>query len=182
MKFPNLVACVGEDPGRTGEQAQRGVGRTNALPLNAILLYSATMDASSDPATVLVVDDDRGTRLLLGAAGFQVLLADGVHAARRLLRTVSPDVMLLDVMMPGESGVDACAQWRADPFWDGLPIILMTAQPTGPYRVPGLLTGADDWIEKPLDVDDLERTVRRWAATGRATGPVPTSILQTAAV
>lgn len=121
--------------------------------------------------TVLVVDDDPGNRMVVTAAlsggGFDVRCAHDAAAARVALEEVAVDVLLLDVMMPGESGIDMCRALRSDPAWERLPIVMMTALDAGRHRVDALETGADDWIDKPVDLDDLQRTVQRWGMLGR---------------
>lgn len=129
--------------------------------------------------SVLAVDDDPVNLLVIEASlepvGYDVRTALDLGEARTLMDGWRPDVLLLDVMMPGESGIDACRTWRADRDWDGLPIVLLTALRAEEHRVSGLMAGADDFLEKPIDIDALQRTVRRWAATGRQAGTIPTA-------
>jgi DNA-binding response OmpR family regulator len=128
---------------------------------------------------VLAVDDEPANLLVIEAAlsplGFEVFSAADAESADQLADRRRPDVVLLDVMMPGESGVDACRRWRADEQWHGTPIVLLTALSAADHRMSGLSAGADDYLEKPIDPDALARIARRWAATGRSIGPVPTS-------
>jgi DNA-binding response OmpR family regulator len=126
---------------------------------------------------VLAVDDEPANLLVIEAAlaplGFDVLAAPDAATARRETQATRPDVVLLDVMMPRESGIEACRSWRASRAWDEVPIVLLTALSAEEHRVAGLGAGADDFLEKPIDPDALERTARRWAATGRSVGPLP---------
>jgi two-component system, OmpR family, response regulator MprA len=110
------------------------------------------------PARVLVVDDDRAVRDSLRRAltlhGFEVQLAeDGMAAIRAVTTDPSPDVVVLDVMMPGVDGFGVVRRLRQD----GLetPILLLTARDAVPDRVTGLTTGADDYLVKPFALEEL---------------------------
>jgi|AraplaMF_Col_mMF_1032025.scaffolds.fasta_scaffold00014_233 two-component system OmpR family response regulator len=110
---------------------------------------------------ILVVDDDRGHRLLLARLldrhGFRPSLAGNSAAALKLLSSVAVDLVLLDVMLPGEDGVAFCRRVRAI---SDLPIVMLTALGQGPHRVAGLDAGADDYIAKPFDPDELLARIR----------------------
>ena len=110
---------------------------------------------------ILVVDDDRGHRLLLAGlldrAGFRASLAGDAAAAQKLIDAAGPDLILLDVMLPGEDGVAFCRKMRAA---SGLPVIMLTALGQGPNRVAGLDSGADDYIAKPFDPEELLARIR----------------------
>ena len=110
---------------------------------------------------VLVVDDDDRLRELLGLflteKGFIVSTADGAEAARKRLRTLSYDVMVLDVMMPGETGFEL-ARWLRDKGTPGtrqIPILLLTAKSEVADRIEGFETGADDYLCKPFEPKEL---------------------------
>jgi two-component system OmpR family response regulator len=110
---------------------------------------------------VLVVDDDRGHRLLLSQlldrGGFRPSLAADAAAALKLVAAGGPDLVLLDVMLPGEDGLAFCRRLRAV---SSLPIIMLTALGQGPHRVAGLDAGADDYVAKPFDSDELLARIR----------------------
>lgn len=121
---------------------------------------------------VLVVDDDRAVRESLRRAltlqGFEVsLAADGMEAIRQVAVTV-PDVMVLDVMMPGVDGVGVVRRVRQDGF--DVPILLLTARDAVPDRVTGLTAGADDYLAKPFALEELvarlQALLRRRAPAG----------------
>jgi len=133
--------------------------------------------AASHRPHVLVVDDDRGHRLLLAGlldrGGFRASLAGDAGTALKLIQAAGADLILLDVMLPGEDGIAFCRKLRAA---SGLPIIMLTALGQGPNRVAGLDSGADDYIAKPFDPEELLariRAVLRRAAAGTspASGP-----------
>jgi two-component system OmpR family response regulator len=132
--------------------------------------------ASHHRPHILVVDDDRGHRMLLAQlldrGGFRASLAPDAATALKLVKTAAPDLVLLDVMLPGEDGLAVCRRMRTA---SGLPIIMLTALGQGPHRVAGLDSGADDYIAKPFDPDELLARVRAvlrrsrdYAASGTA--------------
>jgi two-component system phosphate regulon response regulator OmpR len=137
----------------------------------------------SDDALILVVDDDARLRGLLqrflADNGFRVTTAENALQARDRLRFLQPDLMVLDVMMPGESGLSLTQSLKADTL--GLPIILLTAAGAPEDRIAGFEAGADDYLPKPFDPRELVLRIR--AMLRRApvapppaevpTGPVP---------
>jgi DNA-binding response OmpR family regulator len=108
---------------------------------------------------VLVVDDDPDLLDLvsfnLRKAGFWVGTADDGAQALSKVRSFSPDLMLLDVMMPELDGLEICEMLRRDPATAGIPIILLTALSSELARINGLGSGADDYVTKPFSVKDL---------------------------
>lgn len=126
------------------------------------------------PVTLLLVDDEPTLREPLAeyltGQGFVVHEADSAAAARTRLIDLRPDLVLLDVMMPGEDGLSLCrhlTETRA------LPVILLTARGEATDRIVGLEIGADDYVTKPFEPRELVariRSVLRRAA--RPTGPV----------
>jgi DNA-binding NarL/FixJ family response regulator len=114
---------------------------------------------------VVVADDDEGVRSLLvelfDAAGFAVLAAARGDVALSLARQRRPAVALLDVDMPGLAGYEVCRRLR-DEFGDELAIVLISGVRMESYdRVAGLLLGADDYVVKPFDPNELIARVRR---------------------
>jgi two-component system, OmpR family, response regulator MprA len=113
--------------------------------------------AGTRPARILVVDDDRAVRdslrRALGLQGFEVTLAaDGMEALRQV-QADPPDVVVLDVMMPGVDGIGVVRRLRQD--GNQVPILLLTARNTVPDRVSGLTEGADDHLAKPFALEEL---------------------------
>lgn len=125
-------------------------------------------------ANVLVVDDEAAIREMLafslGEAGFNVQEAADASQARRLLAEALPDVMLLDWMLPGMSGVDLARMLRKNDATRRLPIIMLTARGEEGDKLKGLDSGADDYITKPFSPREL---VARINAVLRRTAPIP---------
>jgi DNA-binding response OmpR family regulator len=119
---------------------------------------------------ILVVDDERSiTDLLeynLRRNGYQVIVAHDGRQALRLARTEQPDLVILDLMLPGLDGLDVCRVLRQE---SATPIIMLTARGKEVDRVVGLELGADDYVTKPFSVREL---VARVKAVLRRTTPV----------
>lgn len=109
--------------------------------------------------TVLVIDDDRVTREILSDllrdAGLHVVLAAGGEEGCRLACENPPDVVLVDLFMPGRDGLEVCRFLRSQPALRQIPILLMTAHTDQEGLVNPFRVGADDYIVKPFDFDEL---------------------------
>jgi two-component system alkaline phosphatase synthesis response regulator PhoP len=114
--------------------------------------------------TVLVVDDEPGivtiARDYLDRAGFRVITAGDGETALRLARTERPNLLVLDLMLPGIDGLDVTRTLRQDPATRKLPIIMLTARVEETDRLIGLELGADDYITKPFSPRELVARVR----------------------
>jgi two-component system KDP operon response regulator KdpE len=119
--------------------------------------------------SILVVDDDpqvqRMLRSQLGGAGYEVRLAGSGHEALDTLTEDEPDLVLLDVMMPGADGLAVCRQLRQ---WSSVPVILLTAADRAETKIAGLDLGADDYLTKPFHMGELLARIR--AALRRGMG------------
>jgi two-component system sensor histidine kinase/response regulator len=113
-------------------------------------------------STILIVDDDpmvrRMLEALLSQEGYDLAFAASGPEALARLDELSPDVILLDVMMPGMNGFQVCQRLKADERWRHIPIVLVTALASKKDLVRGLDTGADEFLSKP--VNDLELRAR----------------------
>jgi two-component system OmpR family response regulator len=111
-------------------------------------------------ARILIVEDDAETALLLShflrGSGYAVAVAGDSRAADRLLQHGGFDLALLDIMLPGESGLSLCHRYAAA----GLRVIMVTALSEASDKVAGLDVGADDYVGKPFDLDELGARVR----------------------
>lgn len=130
--------------------------------------------SASVPDRVLIVDPDRDfcSRLdrLLDGEGCQVSsVCDGQEALPEARRQ-RPQLAVVEVVLPGLSGYEVCRELR-DEFGSGLPIILVSEARTEPYdRVAGLLIGADDYVVKPLALDELLTRIRALLRRARVSG------------
>ncbi len=113
---------------------------------------------------ILVVDDvPMNVKLLadlLGVKGYQAVTASSGAEALAMLEAERPDLVLLDVMMPGMSGYEVCQAIRANPAHAMLPVVLVTALDPAKERVRGLEAGADDFLTKPLNQAELLARVK----------------------
>lgn len=141
---------------------------------------------------LIVVDDDAGSRMtahaLLLPTGHDVRVLDGGAAALALLDEPPADLVVCDVMMPGVDGFTVCRTLKADPAWQYVPVILLTALGDGGAVVSGLEAGADDFVTKPAEgavlrarVEAMLRVRDRYLALhGNDAPPAPPSRLEQA--
>lgn len=119
-------------------------------------------DGDSDAPTVLVVEDDQGVReslvVVLQVQGYNVHGVERGEAALEHVRTEQPDLIVLDVNLPGIDGIETCRQIRAGGRMG--PILMLTARHEIADRVSGLDAGADDYLPKPFALDELLARVR----------------------
>ena len=115
-------------------------------------------------ATILVVEDEEDLATLLQynleAEDFRVVSATTGSDASLLLQEKTPDLILLDWMLPEVSGLELCRRWRARPETARVPIIMITARGEETDRVRGLQTGADDYLVKPFSLPELIARIR----------------------
>ena len=119
-------------------------------------------DARVTYSTILVVDDDRrlaaSIRRALAYEGYRVSLAEDGASALKSARESVPDLVILDVMLPGMDGIEVCRRLRAGS--ESLPIMMLTARDSVGDRFIGLDGGADDYLVKPFAYDELVARVR----------------------
>ena len=139
---------------------------------------SASISTKARPATapprVLIVEDEAALSMLLiynlESEGYSVEHADRGDEAELRLAECLPDLVILDWMLPGISGLEICRRLRARPATKSLPVIMLTARGEEGERVRGLSVGADDYVVKPFSVPELMARVRallRRARPGR---------------
>lgn len=113
----------------------------------------------SGKATVLVADDDEANRDLLSGlltgAGYHVICANDGNQALRAVHEESVDLALLDVMMPGETGFSACRSIKSQPETRLIPVVLVTGLTSTDDRIHGIECGADDFLGKPVNKQEL---------------------------
>lgn len=161
------------DPG-----AGRDVDRRHCNIRATILLYKEIVISHSRPRTlamaarILVIEDDPAIRELLtitlAAAGYDVEGAADTNQARAAVRNKQPDLILLDWMLPGESGVDYARRLQRDTALQKIPIIMLTARGEEENKIEGFELGADDYITKPFSPKELKARIH---AVLRRTAP-----------
>ena len=126
------------------------------------------------PIAILLVDDERSLREPLAEylvrQGFQVREAESAAAARTMLAQNVPDIVLLDIMMPGEDGLSLCRHLVET---RSLPTILLTAKSEAMDRIVGLEIGADDYVPKPFEPRELVARIRSVLRRAERTAPAP---------
>lgn len=114
--------------------------------------------------TILIVEDEADLALMvrynLEAEGFRVATAASGDEAAELMRESLPDLILLDWMLPGLSGIELCRRWRSKEETARIPIIMITARGEEEERVRGLATGADDYVVKPFSIPELQARIQ----------------------
>jgi two-component system response regulator MtrA len=125
---------------------------------------------------VLVVDDDTALSEMLGIVlrgeGLEVVLCADGESAMGLFRETRPDLVLLDLMLPGKDGIEVCREIRAE---SGVPVVMLTAKGDTVDVVLGLESGADDYVVKPFKPKELVARVR---ARMRRNDDIPPELLQ----
>ncbi len=108
---------------------------------------------------ILIVDDEPNLLRLIGYAleheGYQVVVAQSGAEALSKVQAEQPDLMILDVMLPDMSGIEVCQQVRSRPEMISLPIIMLSARAQVPDKIAGLQAGADEYVTKPIDSDEM---------------------------
>jgi diguanylate cyclase (GGDEF)-like protein len=118
----------------------------------------------AERSTILIVDDEIVSRytveILLESEGYNLVFAENGEEALKKAIELIPDLMLLDVMMPGMNGFEVCQQLRANPRLAELPVVMVTALDDRESRLQGIEAGADDFMSKPFDRAELRARVR----------------------
>lgn len=118
----------------------------------------------SDKSTILIVDDEIVSRYtveaLLSSEGYELVFAESGEEALEKAVELVPDLMLLDVMMPGMNGFEVCQRLRANPRLAELPVVMVTALDDRESRIKGIEAGADDFMSKPFDRAELRARIR----------------------
>jgi DNA-binding response OmpR family regulator len=114
---------------------------------------------------ILIVDDDVPTtallQRLLSAEGYEAISINDSAIAIQAARSVNPDLFLLDLMMPPPDGFKLCRMVRAEPMFFLTPIIIVTALDDNDSRVVAFGAGANDYITKPFDINELTQKVKK---------------------
>jgi DNA-binding response OmpR family regulator len=136
-------------------------------------------------ATILVIDDDelvsRTLQRTLKLYDYQVMVANSGPEGLQLARRHRPDLFILDIMMPGMDGYQVCRQIRGDPLLADLPVLFLTARGKDEDKIEGFRAGADDYLSKPFNMEELQLRVkailRRAAPVDSSASEPPTEIV-----
>jgi len=113
---------------------------------------------------ILIVDDELDTliplKMALEAEDYQVVEASSGMEAIEKTRSHHPDILLLDLMMPGMDGAEVCKVLKEDPLTGHIPIIMLTAKGEIEDKIEGIETGADDYVTKPFDLGELKARIK----------------------
>lgn len=119
---------------------------------------------SDTRSKILLVDDEIDTllplKMSLEVENYLVLGASNGFEALELAKTNIPDLILLDIMMPGMDGYEVCARLKKDPFTKSIPVIMLTAKDAVREKVKGLDIGADDYVTKPFNLNELKARIK----------------------
>ncbi|MBT9613436.1 MAG: phosphate regulon transcriptional regulator PhoB [Burkholderiales bacterium] len=116
------------------------------------------------PATIMVVEDEPAIQELIAfnlkQAGHFVLEAPSAEQANRMIKETLPDLILLDWMLPGMSGIEFARKIKGDSYTKAIPVIMLTARGEEQDKVKGLETGADDYVTKPFSPRELNARIK----------------------
>ncbi len=125
--------------------------------------------------TLLIIEDEAPIRdminFALAPAGFKLILTGSVAEAERSLAKHIPDLILLDWMLPGTSGIDFAKKLKQNPKTREIPIIMLTAKAEEENKIKGLETGADDYITKPFSPRELTARIKAMLRRGPLVSP-----------
>lgn len=117
-----------------------------------------------EPAHILVIEDDyivaRTIERSLRGEEFRITLASRGDKGLQLARQQQPDLVILDIIMPDKDGYTVCREMRSDPSLAGIPVLFLTAKIKPQDKIAGFAAGADDYLCKPFNVDELTLRVR----------------------
>ncbi len=136
-------------------------------------------EANGGPARILVIDDDQALAemldIVLRSEGFQARLCHLGDQALDAFREYRPDLVLLDLMLPGRDGVDVCRDIRAE---SGVPVVMLTAKSDTTDVVHGLEAGADDYVAKPFKTQELVARIKTRLRRQVRTEPTEDDVLR----
>ena len=141
-------------------------------------MTARSRDADMDAPTILIVEDDRSLReglaMNLRMEGYEVLTASNGEAGMKMVFDTRPDLVVLDIMLPGWSGLDILEELRKRR--ENVPVLILSARGSTPQKVEGLKSGADDYMTKPFDLPELiariEAMLRRQRVTAEDAPPL----------
>ncbi len=125
------------------------------------------------PIKILLVEDEQPIREMLRYSlkkkGYEVIDAESAVQARKMILTDRPDLMIVDWMMPGESGIEFIKKLKKDPILDDIPVLMLTARVEEMDKVKGLDSGADDYMTKPVAMREFHARIKALLRRASAT-------------
>ncbi|WP_406658216.1 response regulator [Methanolobus sp. ZRKC2] len=155
---PKILALMENNPDITTAEI------ATSLSLDENLVQQRLDFLSDTREKLLIVDEEidalTALKVALEAEGYNVIVAlDGFEGIEKA-KTENPDVILLDIMMPGMDGFEVCRRLKSDPSSENIPVIMLTAKGETDDKVEGLELGADDYVTKPFNLKELKARIR----------------------
>ena len=155
---PKILALMENNPNITTAEI------ATSLSLDENLVQQRLDFLSDTREKLLIVDEEidalTALKVALEAEGYNVIVAlDGFEGIEKA-KTENPDVILLDIMMPGMDGFEVCRRLKSDPSSENIPVIMLTAKGETDDKVEGLELGADDYVTKPFNLKELKARIR----------------------
>ncbi|WP_292461782.1 response regulator [Methanolobus sp.] len=155
---PKILALMEQNPHMTDKEIAMSLGLDESLISQRIAFLSDTREK------ILIVDEEidasTALKLALETEGYNVIEALDGYEGLMKAKSENPDIILLDIMMPGMDGFEVCQLLKADPASRHIPIIMLTAKGEVDDKVEGLEMGADDYITKPFNLKELKARIR----------------------
>lgn len=153
-----IVKIIENDPEMPPERI------AELLQITVDKVYETIETLSDTRQKILIVDDELDALIplkrALEAEDYQVVEASGGMEAIEKTRSNHPDILLLDLMMPGMDGTEVCKVLKEDPLTSHIPIIMLTAKGEIEDKIEGIETGADDYVTKPFDLGELKARIK----------------------
>ncbi len=147
---------------QNGNISNQDLSRIIGIPEEEVI--ARISDFSDARSKILIVDDEMDTllplRRSLEVENYRVIEAYDGHEAINKAKTEIPDLILLDLMMPGMDGYEVCGKLRSEPLTKNIPIIILTAKGYVRDKVKGLEIGADDYVTKPFNLNELKARIK----------------------
>ena len=153
-----ILSLLEENPGITTEDI------SDKLSVSRSLVEDTLKTMSDIRQKILIVDDEMDALLALKVAleteGYNIAEAKDGYEAIDKVRSEIPDLILLDLMIPGIDGFEVCRQLKSDPMYKHIPIIMLTARGEVDDKVEGIELGADDYVTKPFNLKELKARIK----------------------
>jgi two-component system alkaline phosphatase synthesis response regulator PhoP len=153
-----ILSLMEENPGITAKE----IADKLSIPVDKV--ENALESMSDTRQKVLIVDDEMDAllslKVALEAEGYNVAEAKDGYEAINKVHSEKPDVILLDLMIPGIDGFEVCNQLKSDDMYRHIPIIMLTARGEIDDKVEGIELGADDYVTKPFNLKELKARVK----------------------